>query len=154
MNNLENVKIVFFNYNLEKDVDFKIVSKIKKDETPINKDYVNFIYDVGGNINIELATKLGLGVLEMSDGNRYLYNSYIREDRHDEEIKIEEVMRVIIYHQLEFPSCIDFRLNKIMRKRYIEEVILYDVMRIPDENVIKDLYKILNIRKGNIISFK
>lgn len=147
MNNLKNVKIVFFNYNLEKDVDFKIVSKIKKDETPINKDYVNFIYDVGGNINIELATKLGLGVLEMNDGNRYLYNSYIREDRPDEENKIEEVMRVIIYHQLEFPSCIDFRLNKIMRERYIKEVILHDVMRIPDKNVIKDLYKILNIRK-------
>lgn len=152
----KDMEILLFNEGLIKDVHFKIISMVDGKETFFDNRYVKYVYDVRKEVNMDLALKLGLGVMKLIDGKIVLYNSLIKENRTVLDNETEEMVRVGIYYQLENPEYVDRPLERLLNVKGMVNTILYSVMKEPDKSLIDRLFEIFESQKGrknNVIQF-
>lgn len=157
-----------------KDEDFKVISNVVQindgsyqvykegmdlsnaiagGETPFPNgiDHVWEITD--GEIDVELAVKLALGVIEDLDtGKRFLYHA----DGVGENRKKKEYLRLGIYYQLTHPEYDDRKLDVLIQqvggKDFLKQLLLVN-----DDSIFTRLHEISNKFKGtggNIAEFR
>lgn len=81
-------------------------------ETFFPEELVDYVYDVGPNVNISLAVTLGLGVLKsLTDGTLYLYHA---DNVDDMDREIDENLRLGMYYQIMNPQYDDRKLNDLL----------------------------------------
>lgn len=100
---------------------------------------------------------LGLGVIEMNDGKRYLYDAMIQEDDEIDKLKIDEGLKIGIYYQITNPDyhdvkleilintkgTIDYLSSIISDKKYVDEIV----------EKLKDIFKGQKGKENNVVQF-
>lgn len=142
----------------------KQITKLKQEElqgcqaygkTPMN-DVPQYFYMLDkGEVDIDLATNLGLGVIVMKNselsGEYLLYSLEYDED--DEESVIDEQIRLIMYLQLTDKKMDSKKLDKFITGNidYLKSLVQRD-----SEEVVGKLVEIYKNKKGgnNVIPFK
>ncbi len=81
-------------------------------DTFFQEELIDYVYDVGPNVDIKLAVTLGLGVIQsLHDGSLSLYNA----DTADYELRlVDEMLRLGIYYQITNPEYDDRQLDRIL----------------------------------------
>lgn len=132
-------------YNEE---DFKSVFETAYDELA-----TEYIYDVGDNVNIELAVTLGLGVIDY-ENKLYLYNSFFDEEDYYEKIYNDMHLRLGVYYQIQNPNFKDTKLEILFKTKGAIEYFM-SIMLIQDKRVINTLFNIFESQKGisNVVEF-
>ncbi|UCZ54963.1 hypothetical protein LGQ02_09660 [Bacillus shivajii] len=123
-------------------------------ETVYPTKLVQFVYDVGNNIDMSLAVTLGLGVIQsLSDGTLYLYHADMIDD---EDRMKHEMLRLGMYYQLMNPKYDDRRLDYLFNSSggtfYLSTLLFTDCIE-----PIEKLKAIFSSKKGkgnNVVAFK
>lgn len=123
-------------------------------ETMYSEDLVEYVYDVGPSVDINLAVTLGLGVVKsLSDGSLHLYHA---DNVHDEDRLQNEMLRIGMYYQIMNPEYDDRRLNYLFNAKG-GEVYLRMLVFCDTEEPIEKLRDIFTAKKGkqnNIIDLR
>jgi hypothetical protein len=139
-------------YTYEEGMDLSKVVSVS--ETLYPEELVEFVYDVGPNVDIRLAVTLGLGVVKsLSDGKVLLYHA----DNVDDEDRMQnEMLRLGMYYQIMNPDYDDRRLNYVFETNggefYLRMLLFCDT-----DEPIQRLREIFTAKKGrgnNIVQFK
>jgi hypothetical protein len=126
-------------------------------DTPFDEGFVKYVYefDSGHEINFDIATAVGLGVVKDKDtGELFIYNSDESDSKTNES---DELLRLGIYYQLTHPSYDDKKLDGLLNKTKGGETYLRLLFVVEPDEYIQKLKEIFNSKKGNennIVEFK
>lgn len=125
-------------------------------DTFFQDELIDYVYDVGPNVDIKLAVTLGLGVIQsLHDGSLSLYNA----DTADYELRlVDEMLRLGMYYQITNLDYDDRQLDRILHKdegvHYLRNLLL---SYYPNPDPIEALFEIFSSKKGNpgnVVSIK
>lgn len=149
----KDLQLVPFGEDIDKD------SVMATVETPYDEKVVKYSYHLEDHkIDKKLASIIGLGVLvNIHIGDEFLYNSGSDEDESEEDIQAQELLRLGIYYQINYPEYFDTKLYTLLFNTKGGEEYIRSLFIVQDDEPINKLKEILNKhqknRGNNIVQF-
>lgn len=125
-------------------------------ETCFQKELIQYVYDIGQDVDFPLAVTLGLGVIQsLHDGSLAIYHA----DTTDYPLRMtDEMLRLGMYYQITHPEYDDRHLDYLLQtkggKYYLRRLFFCERYK---QDPLEELKKIFANKKGNannVVSIK